>query len=62
MQALQWAISYPDRIKKAAIIAASSKISTQNIALNEVAREIIKKDENFHNGDYLAKVNRLKRV
>ena len=55
MQALQWAVSYPSRIKKAAIIAASSKISTQNIALNEVAREIIKKDENFHNGDYLAR-------
>ena len=55
MQALQWAISYPERIKKAAIIAASSKISTQNIALNEVAREIIKKDENFYNGDYLAR-------
>ena len=55
MQALQWAVSYPSRIKKAAIIAASSKISTQNIALNEVAREIIKKDESFHNGDYLAR-------
>ena len=55
MQALQWAVSYPSRIKKAAIIAASSKISTQNIALNDVAREIIKKDENFHNGDYLSK-------
>ena len=55
MQALQWAVSYPSRIKKAAIIAASSKISTQNIALNEVAREIIKKDENFLNGNYLAK-------
>ena len=54
MQALQWAISYPDKIKKVAIIAASSKISTQNIALNEVAREIIKKDECFHNGDYLS--------
>ena len=55
MQALQWAISYPEKVKKAAIIAASSKISTQNIALNEVAREIIKKDENFHNGDYMSK-------
>ena len=54
MQALQWAISYPERVKKAAIIAASSKISTQNIALNEVAREIIRKDEDFYNGNYLA--------
>ena len=49
MQALQWAISYPTKIKKAAIIAASPKISSQNIALNEVAREMIRKDENFHN-------------
>ena len=55
MQALQWGISYPDKVKKVAIIAASSKISTQNIALNEVAREIIRKDENFHNGEYLSK-------
>ena len=55
MQALQWGISYPDKVKKVAIIAASSKISTQNIALNEVAREIIRKDENFHNGNYLSK-------
>ena len=62
MQALQWAISYPDRIKKAAIIAASSKISTQNIALNEVAREIIKKDENFCNGEYLARGESPKKV
>ena len=61
MQALQWAVSYPSRIKKAAIIAASSKISTQNIALNEVAREIIKKDENFHKGDYLSKGESPKR-
>ena len=55
MQALQWAISYPTKIKKAAIIAASPKISSQNIALNEVAREMIRKDENFHNGNYLLK-------
>ena len=52
MQALQWSISYPNLIKRAAIIAASSKISSQNIALNEVAREIIRKDENFAAGDY----------
>ena len=52
MQALQWSISYPNLIKRAAIIAASAKISSQNIALNEVAREIIRKDENFAAGDY----------
>jgi len=53
MQALQWAITYPEAIKKAGVIAASAKITTQNIALNEVAREIIRKDENFHDGNYL---------
>jgi len=60
MQALQWAITYPDKIKKAAIIAASSKISSQNIALNEVAREMIRKDENFCDGDYLAQGSKPK--
>jgi len=53
MQALEWAISYPDDIKKAGIFAAASNSSTQNIALNEVARESIRKDQNFHDGDYL---------
>ena len=53
MQALEWAISYPHDIKKAGIFAAASNSSTQNIALNEVARESIRKDQNFHDGDYL---------
>ena len=60
MQALQWAISYPDKLKKAAIIASSSKISSQNIALNEVAREMIRKDENFFDGNYLAQGSKPK--
>ena len=41
MQALQWAVSYPEKIKRAAIIAATAQTSPQNIALNEVARQII---------------------
>ena len=53
MQALQWSIAYPDKIKKAGIFAAAAKSSTQNIAMNEVARESIRKDQNFHNGDYI---------
>ena len=53
MQALEWAISYPNDIKKAGIFAAASNSSTQKIALNEVARESIRKDQNFHDGDYL---------
>lgn len=53
MQALQWSIAYPDKIKKAGIFAAAAKSSTQNIAMNEVARESIRKDQNFHGGDYI---------
>ena len=52
MQALQWAIDYPDRVRHALIIAAASKLSTQNIAFNEVARQAIRADANFHDGRY----------
>ena len=61
MQALQWSISYPNLIKRAAIIAASSKISSQNIALNEVAREIIRKDENLQEAIITFKILSLKK-
>ena len=52
MQALQWSISYPEKVKKAGIFAAAIKSSTQNIAMNEVARESIRKDKNFYDGNY----------
>ena len=53
MQALQWSISYPNKLKKAGIFATATKSSTQNIAMNEVGREAIRKDKNFMDGDYL---------
>ena len=53
MQALQWAIDYPQRLQHAVIIAAAPRLSTQNIAFNEVARQAIRKDPNFHEGHYL---------
>lgn len=52
MQAMQWAISLPDRVRHAVIIAAAPKLSAQNIAFNEVARTAIKSDPDFHNGYY----------
>jgi homoserine O-acetyltransferase len=39
MQAMQWTIDYPDRIKHCVVVAAVSKLSTQNIAFNEVASD-----------------------
>jgi len=52
MQALQWAIDYPDRIENAVIIAATPKLSAQNIAFNDIARQAIINDPEFYNGDY----------
>lgn len=52
MQALQWAIDYPERVAHAVVIAAAPKLSTQNIAFNEVARQAIRFDEGFHDGHY----------
>ena len=52
MQAMQWAISFPDRVRHALIIASAPKLSAQNIAFNEVARTAIKTDDAFHQGRY----------
>ena len=52
MQALQWTIGYPDRIRNAIVVAAAPRLSAQNIAFNEVARQAITTDPDFHGGDY----------
>lgn len=53
MQALQWAVDYPNRLKNCVIIASTPKLSAQNIAFNEVARQSILSDPDFHGGRYL---------
>ncbi|MDO4693015.1 MAG: homoserine O-acetyltransferase [Eikenella sp.] len=52
MQALQWAIDYPARLRHALVIASAPKLSTQNIAFNDVARQAIITDPDFHQGHY----------
>jgi homoserine O-acetyltransferase len=52
MQALQWTISYPDKLRHALVIACAPNLSAQNIAFNEVARQAIVTDPDFHGGDY----------
>jgi homoserine O-acetyltransferase len=52
MQAMQWSIDYPDRLGHALVIASSSKLTAQNIAFNEVARQAITKDPQFHEGRF----------
>jgi homoserine O-acetyltransferase len=52
MQVMQWAIDFPERVAHAVVIAAASKLSAQNIAFNEVARQAILSDPDFHQGRY----------
>ncbi|WP_040259552.1 homoserine O-succinyltransferase MetX [Pseudomonas massiliensis] len=54
MQALQWSISYPERLRHCVAIASAPKLSAQNIAFNEVARQAILSDPEFHGGDFQA--------
>lgn len=55
MQALQWSISYPERIRHCLVIASAPKLSAQNIAFNEVARQAILTDPEFHGGHFQEK-------
>jgi homoserine O-acetyltransferase len=52
MQALAWAIRYPERIARSLVIAAAPNLSAQNIAFNEVARAAIMTDPEFHDGKF----------
>jgi len=52
MQALQWAVSYPDCLRHCAVLAAAPNLTAQNIAFNEIARHAILTDPDWHNGRY----------
>jgi homoserine O-acetyltransferase len=52
MQSLQWTISYPEKLRHSVVIACAPNLSAQNIAFNEVARQAIITDPDFHGGDY----------
>lgn len=52
MQALQWNIAYPERVRHAFVIASAPNLTAQNMAFNEVARQAIITDPEFFDGDY----------
>lgn len=52
MQALAWTLRYPERVRHGMVIAAAPKLSAENIAFNEVARQAILTDPDFHGGNY----------
>ena len=54
MQALSWALRYPERLRHCIAVATAPNLSAQNIAFNEVARRAIITDPDFHGGHYYA--------
>ena len=58
MQAMQWAIDFPRRVRNALLIACAPNLSAQNIAFNEIARQAILKDRHFNEGQYLSTSDR----
>ena len=54
MQALQWSIDCPDLVDHILLVASAAKLTAQNTAFNEVARQAIMTDPDFHGGRYYA--------
>jgi homoserine O-acetyltransferase len=52
MQAMQWSIDHPHRVRAAVLIACAARLSAQNIAFNEIARQAILSDPDFRAGRY----------
>ena len=52
MQAMQWSLSFPERVRHVLVIAAAPHLSAENIAFNDVARNAILTDPDFHGGDF----------
>ncbi len=52
MQAMQWSLSFPDRVRHVLTIASAPHLTAQNIAFNDVARNAILTDPEFHQGDF----------
>jgi len=52
MQALSWSIMFPERLRHCIVIASTPKLSAQNIAFNDVARQAILTDPDYRGGDF----------
>lgn len=54
MQAMRWTLEYPEKVRHCVVIASALKLTAQNIAFNETARQAITADPAFNGGHYLA--------
>ena len=55
MQALEWAVAFPDSVVAAIPIATTTRHSAQQIAFNEVGRQAIMADPDWNEGNYYGK-------
>ena len=61
MQVMRWALEYPQRVRHCVVIAAALKLSAQNIAFNEVARQAILADPEYRDGNYYSEDGQVPR-
>lgn len=52
MQALEWAVRFPEMVERAIVLASTARLNSQGIAFNAVGRNAIMSDPNWNNGNY----------
>jgi homoserine O-acetyltransferase len=52
MQALQWTVSFPGKVRKCICIAAAACLSAQALGFEIIGRKVIVNDPDFRGGDY----------
>ncbi|MCF7927966.1 MAG: homoserine O-acetyltransferase [Spirochaetales bacterium] len=52
MQALEWAVGYPERVRSAMVLSSTARLNAQGIAFNAVGRNAITTDCRWAGGDY----------
>ncbi len=55
MQALQWSVSFPEKVKSTIVLASTARMTAQGIAFNAVGRNAIMSDHRFQEGNYYEK-------
>jgi len=52
MQAMQWSLAFPERVRHVLAIATAPRLTAENIAFNDVARNAILTDPDFYGGNF----------
>jgi homoserine O-acetyltransferase len=51
-QALEWAVTYPELVRRVGVVAATAALTAQAVAFSEVERQAIMADPRWQGGDY----------